>query len=229
MSLNQLYLWWFIDCNSLTRLHKQVQRWMLWMWHQFFTFASLCFTRVKQFVKYCDIHTVHTAPLCCITSLHLKPSHSLNEAAVFRRTRINPPTSPSVPLLVGSMGFSFPPRHSSAHERKQTHHRLSQGPLLQGVDVLWRPAAAASGDRAADGEDPGRYLGAPARGGEAGRSHRRGKVGGAAAVGVMEDRRRQRSQILWCICWKYWFLEVFTARLYRIPLSMSIWPIKLNY
>lgn len=70
------------------------------------------------------------------------------------------------------------PRHPSAHEWNQTHSCVSQGPLFQGVDVLWWPPPASKRDRAADGEDPGGQVGAPARGGESGSTHCRRQVGG---------------------------------------------------
>lgn len=44
--------------------------------------TSVDILRLNQFVKCCDIHTIHTTALFCITSLHPKPSHSLNVDAV---------------------------------------------------------------------------------------------------------------------------------------------------
>lgn len=109
-SPNRLHLWWFFYFNSLPPLYFSFittgqacsqqwkgQRWMLWMWPQFNTL------RLNQFAKCCDIHTVHTAALFCITSLHFKPFHS----CIKTNTRIKSPplppqTCPIVPLLVVS-------------------------------------------------------------------------------------------------------------------------------
>lgn len=59
---------------------------------------------------------------------------------------------PLFPLSLPPLSMS---RHYSACGREQAHRRFQQGALLQGVGVLrWAPAVA-TGDRAADGEDPG--------------------------------------------------------------------------
>lgn len=74
--------------------------------------------------------------------------------------------------------WCFPPRHPSAHEREQTYSCVPQGTLFQGVDVLRRATAVATGDRAADGENLGRQVGASSRRGETSFTYRRGQVGG---------------------------------------------------
>lgn len=90
----------------------------------------------------------------------------------------------------------FPPRLPSAHDRNQAHSCVSQGTLFQGVGVLWRPAAASTRDRAADGEDPGGSVGATAWRGEAGSTYCRRQVGGTTeSVSILYLRR---GSIYWC-------------------------------
>lgn len=120
-SPNRLHFWWLFYFNSLPSLYFSFittgqacsqqwkgQRWMLWMWLQFNTL------RLNQFAKCCDIHTVHTSALFCITSLHFKTFDS----CIKTNTRINPPHAPkpvqlslclSSPLLHGFLCSSQTP------------------------------------------------------------------------------------------------------------------------
>lgn len=82
-----------------------------------------------------------------------------------------------LPFLSFSLSsLSLPPRHHSAHEWKQAHCRVPQGAFLQGVGILWRASAVATGDRAADGEDPGWQVWASAWRGDACCTHCREQV-----------------------------------------------------
>ena len=69
-------------------------------------------------------------------------------------------------------------RHAAAHERQQAHRRVPPRPLLQGVGLLRRTPAVATGDRAADGQDPERPIGACPGRGVPGCADRRSEVGG---------------------------------------------------